>query len=130
MVVCKKLGVDYRIFGGAKAGDPHQGGEKASNETSAIRQVRAVRRSRRTKGRCKGPQIRKSGSEAMAASAGKATIVASASREARIGKAAKRAGRLGMLKEGKSRLFIAGVLPVALYGAEKRAMAGKRSTGP
>ena len=35
-----------------------------------------------------------------------------------MGKAAKRAGRLGMLKEGKAKLFIAGVLPVALYGAE------------
>ena len=47
-----------------------------------------------------------------------AAIGGFATREARMGMAAKRAGRLGMLKEGKARLFIAGVLPVALYGAE------------
>ncbi len=42
-----------------------------------------------------------------------------ATRAARIGKATKRAARLGMLEEkGRSRLFIAGVLPVASYGAE------------
>jgi hypothetical protein len=82
VVVCKKLGVDYRLFGGAEEVNPHQGGEKASNKTSAIRQVSAVRRSRRTKGRCKGPQSRKSGIKAMAASAKKATIGAFATREA------------------------------------------------
>ncbi len=54
----------------------------------------------------------------MAALAGKVAIGAFAIRGAKIRKAAKRAARLGMLKEGKSRLFIAGVLPVALYGAE------------
>ena len=55
----------------------------------------------------------------MAAKSGKKVAIGSlATREARIGKAAKRAGRLGMLKEGKARLFIAGVLPVALYEAE------------
>ena len=115
---CKKLGVDYRLFGGAKAGNPQQGGVKAGNKTSGIRQDTAVKRSRRTKGRWKGPQAKKSGIKAMAASAKRATIGAFATREARIGKSAKRAGRLGMLKKGRSRLFIAGVLPVALYGAE------------
>ena len=38
VVVCKKLGVDYRLFGGGEEGNPRQVCEKASNEASETRQ--------------------------------------------------------------------------------------------
>ena len=64
------------------------------------------------------PRAKRKGIKAMAGPAMKATMGAFATRETRICKAAKKAGWLGMSKEGRSRLFIAGVLPIALYGAE------------
>ena len=100
VTVCKKLGVDYRLFGSQSDQSRPQSGPK-----------------RKVKGcsaRCK--RIRRPGLKTMAAK--KVKFGCFATRSARIDKAAKKAARAGMLKHGRGRMFVAGVLPVAICGAE------------
>ena len=91
VTVCKKLGADYRLFGG-------QRGNRSD--------TRHVCKTDRRSGKHKGVHVKK------------VKIGELATRSARIVKAAKRAARAGMLKHGRGRMFVAGILPVALYGAE------------
>ncbi len=89
--VCKKLGVDYMIYGPAPS----------SKQGRANRIKRAVD-AQRPKG--KGSRSYNFGRLAV--------------RKQRMEKAARRLSRLHLFRQGRMRLTIAGVLPVAGYGAE------------
>ncbi len=99
-IMCKKLGVDYRIGIGSQArgkvvgrkGKRQRPGQKVGRlPTQGLVKVRG-------KGRLKQEGL--------------------AVRQARILKAARRAARLKFFDEGRGRLFVGAVLPAAIYGAE------------
>jgi hypothetical protein len=105
VTTCKKLGGDYRLFGG--------GGHGASRAGAGL----LAKAPARAKG--KGSTGRSAGGFRRKALGPMAT------RASRIAKAAKRAGRLGVFEQGKARMFIAGIPPVSLYGAEHEPWTGQ-----